>query len=109
MLLDSAKLFAIVGFANATAVAITVSATNFVFSIVNLLLVDKFGRRRLMTVGILGMAITLAIAAIAFHWIPINLKTLEVTSENVGWPGTLVLVCIIVFVGFYSSGVATIA
>ncbi len=35
--------------------------------------------------------------------------TLEVESDQVGWPGTLVLVTIICYVGFYSTGVATIA
>ena len=105
----SATLFSIVGFNNATAVAITVSATNFVFSILNLVLVDKFGRRRLLTVTILGMSICMLIAAVSFSYIPINLSTLEVESEQVGWPGTLVLVTIICYVGFYSTGVATIA
>ncbi|KAK4888608.1 hypothetical protein LTR27_012503 [Elasticomyces elasticus] len=69
----SSTLFAIVGFSNATAVGITVSATNF------------------------------------FHYIPIDLATLTVESDNVGWPGVLVLVTIIIYVGFYSTGVATIA
>lgn len=105
----SATLFSIVGFNNATAVAITVSATNFVFSILNLVLVDKFGRRRLLTVTILGMSICMLIAAVSFSYIPINLSTLEVESDQVGWPGTLVLVTIICYVGFYSTGVATIA
>lgn len=105
----SATLFSIVGFNNATAVAITVSATNFVFSLVNLVLVDKFGRRRLLTVTILGMSICMLIAAVSFSYIPINLSTLEVESSEVGWPGTLVLVTIICYVGFFSSGVATIA
>jgi SP family myo-inositol transporter-like MFS transporter 13 len=105
----SATLFSIVGFNNATAVAITVSATNFVFSLLNLVLVDEFGRRRLLTVTILGMAICMLIAAVSFSFIPIKLSTLEVESTEVGWPGTLVLVTIICYVGFYSTGVATIA
>lgn len=105
----AATLFGLVGFNNPTAVGITVSATNFVFSWVNLVLVDKFGRRRILTITVAGMAICLAIAAAAFHWIPIDLNTLEVETKNVGWPGTLVLVTIICYVGFFSSGVATIA
>lgn len=105
----SATLFGIVGFNNATAVAITVSGTNFIFSVVNLVLVDRFGRRRLLTVTVLGMSICMLIAAVSFHYIPINLSTLELETDNVGWPGTLVLVTIICYVGFYSSGVATIA
>lgn len=105
----SATLFGIVGFNNATAVAITVSGTNFVFSILNLVLVDKFGRRQLLTVTVLGMSICMLIAAVSFSYIPIDLSTLEVESSQIGWPGTLVLVTIICYVGFYSTGVATIA
>lgn len=105
----SATLFKIVGFSNATAVAITVSATNFVFSFVNLIIVDRFGRRRILLVTILGMSICLVVAAVAFSYIPINLHTLEVESDNIGWPGMLLIVVIILFVAFYSSGVATIA
>lgn len=105
----SATLFKIVGFNNATAVAITVSATNFIFSIVNLVIVDKFGRRRILLVTIAGMSVCLVIAAVAFHFIPIDLHTLEVQSDTIGWPGYLLIVIIIIFVGFYSSGVATVA
>lgn len=105
----SATLFKIVGFSNATAVAITVSATNFIFSAVNLVVVDKFGRRRILLITIAGMTICLAIAAISFHYIPIDRHTLEVQSDEIGWPGYLLIVIIICFVGFYSSGVATVA
>lgn len=104
----SATLFKIVGFSNATAVAITVSATNFIFSAVNLVIVDKFGRRRILLVTVIGMSACLLIAAIAFSFIPINLHTLEVESDQIGWPGYLLIVIIICFVGFYSSGIATI-
>ncbi|OTA25437.1 hypothetical protein BTJ68_11512 [Hortaea werneckii EXF-2000] len=106
----SATLFAIVGFTNATAVAITVSGTNFVFSVVNLLLVDKFGRRILLCISTLGMSICMLIAVIAFRWIPIDTSTLTLEKgADVGWAGILVLVTIIFYVAFYSSGVATIA
>lgn len=105
----SATLFKIVGFNNATVVAITVSATNFVFSLVNLVLVDKFGRRNILLTTVFGMVSCLVIAAVSFSYIPIDLKTLEVQSDEIGWPGILLIVTIICFVAFYSSGVATIA
>ncbi|KAI5241648.1 general substrate transporter, partial [Aureobasidium subglaciale] len=105
----SATLFGLVGFANATAVAIVVSGTNSLFSIVNIVLVDRFGRRAILKVTVLGMAICMLIAAVSFHYIPINTKTLELTSDVTGWPAVLVLVCIICYVAFFSSGVATIA
>jgi SP family myo-inositol transporter-like MFS transporter 13 len=103
----SATLFAIVGFENATAVAITVSGTNFIFSIVNLVLVDRFGRRAILLVTVLGMSICMMIAAVSFHYIPIN-HDLVVETKSVGAPGILVLVTIICYVAFFSSGVATI-
>ena len=87
----SATLFKIVGFTNATAVAITVSATNFIFSFVNLALVDMFGRRKILLVTVAGMFICLLIAAISFHYIPIDTHTLEVQSDEVGWPGYLLI------------------
>jgi MFS transporter, SP family, solute carrier family 2 (myo-inositol transporter), member 13 len=103
----SATLFKIVGFSNATAVAIVVSGTNFIFSWVNLLLVDRFGRRAILKVTVLGMAICMLLAAVSFHYIPVT-RDLVVESSNIGWPGVLVLICIICYVAFFSSGVATI-
>ncbi|KAF2113153.1 general substrate transporter [Lophiotrema nucula] len=105
----SATLFKIVGFNNATGVAITVSATNFVFSLVNLSIVDMFGRRKILLVTIFGMVVCLVVAAVSFSYIPIDTHTLEVQSDEIGWPGYLLIAVIILFVGFYSSGVATIA
>ena len=104
----SATLFSLVGFSNATAVAITVSGTNFAFSIVNLALVDKFGRRAILMITVLGMSICMLIAAIAFHYIPIN-HDLVLETNSVGWPGIIVLVTVICYVAFFSAGVATIA
>ncbi|KAJ9609378.1 hypothetical protein H2200_005705 [Cladophialophora chaetospira] len=104
----AATLFKIVGFTNATAVAITVSGTNFIFSIVNLVLVDKFGRRILLCFTVLGMSICMLVAAVSFHFISIN-KDLVVQTDNIGWPAALILVAIIVYVACFSSGVATIA
>lgn len=104
----AATLFKLVGFNNPTAVGITVSATNFIFGILNIALVDRFGRRILLSVTVLGMAICLTLAAVAFHWIPID-KNLVLQSDSVGWPGTLVLVGIICYVAFFTCGVAPIA
>lgn len=46
------KFFSIVGFDNPTAVGITVSGTNFVFSVVNLALVNMFSRRIIMLIKV---------------------------------------------------------
>lgn len=105
----AAVLFSMVGFNNPTAVGITVSATNFAFSIVNIVLVDRLGRRIILTVTVLGMAICMMVTAVSFSYIPVSTSTLDLETDQVGWPGPVVLVAIICYVACFSSGVATIA
>lgn len=54
-------------------------------------------------------AITLTIVAIAFHFIPISKDLTLEAGATVNWAGLLVLVMIIVYIAFFSGGVATIA
>lgn len=51
---------------------------------VNLLLVDRFGRRQLLLVTVLGMSICMLIAAVAFSFIPIDTKTLALVGDSAG-------------------------
>lgn len=44
----------------------------------------------------------------AFHWVPIDLQTLQVTSDQIGWPAYLVLVTMILFVAFYAAGLGCV-
>ncbi|KAL7757182.1 hypothetical protein ACKLNR_011709 [Fusarium oxysporum f. sp. zingiberi] len=103
----SATLFSLVGFNKPTAVAIVVGATNFLFTFVNLVVIDKLGRRIILLVTVLGMAVSMVIAAVAFHWIPIS-KDLVLQADSVNWAGIVVLVTIIFYVAFFATGVATI-
>ncbi|KAF5678639.1 myo-inositol transporter [Fusarium circinatum] len=95
------------GFNKPTAVAIVVGATNFIFTFVNLVVIDKLGRRIILLVTVLGMALSMIIAAVAFHWIPIS-KDLVLQADSVNWAGIVVLVTIIFYVAFFATGVATI-
>lgn len=104
----SSTLFALVGFSNPVAVGTVIAAVNFIFTWVNLMVVDKLGRRRILILTMPGMAFFLALAAVAFHWIPIN-HDLSLASNEIGWPAYLVLVCMIFYVGFYSSGMGNTA
>ncbi|KAM0424894.1 hypothetical protein ACHAPT_009950 [Fusarium lateritium] len=103
----SATLFSLVGFNKPTAVAIVVGATNFLFTFVNMVVIDKAGRRIILLVTVLGMALSMVVAAVAFHWIPIS-KDLVLQADSVNWAGIVVLVTIILYVAFFASGVATI-
>lgn len=100
----SSTLFDIVGFRNPVAVGTTVACVNWIFTALSIFLIDRVGRRRLLLWTMWGMPVCLVVAAIAFHWVPIDLQTLQVTSDEIGWPAYLVLVCMIGFVAFYAAG-----
>ena len=104
----SSTLFGIVGFSNPVAVGTIIAATNFFFTWVNMILVDRIGRRRILLLTMPFMALSLAVAAVVFHWIPVN-HDLTLQSTKVGWPAYVVLVCMIFYVGFYSSGMGNTA
>ncbi|KAL3421588.1 hypothetical protein PVAG01_08034 [Phlyctema vagabunda] len=104
----SSTLFGLVGFKNPVAVGTIIAATNFFFTFIYFMVVDKFGRRRVLLSTMWGMALFLALAAVAFHWIPIN-HDLTLATNKVEWPAYVVLVCMVLFVAFYSSGIGNMA
>lgn len=104
----SSTIFALVGFSNPVAVGTVIAATNFIFTWVNLILVDRLGRRRILLSTMWAMSAALVCAAICFHWIPIN-HDLTLKTNEVSWPAYVLLVCMVIYVGFYSSGVGNTA
>ncbi|RAK95132.1 myo-inositol transporter [Aspergillus ibericus CBS 121593] len=105
----SATLFSLVGFNQATAVSIVVGATNFVFGFPNFAFIDRFGRRSMLLVTVLGMSLSLVVVAIAFHWIPVNSDLSDTGPREMTWASVLLLVALIVYIAFYSAGVAPIS
>ncbi|CAM1508747.1 Fc.00g055950.m01.CDS01 [Cosmosporella sp. VM-42] len=105
----SGTLFSLVGFNKPVAVSIVVGAMNFFGCCINLLLIDRVGRRRLLIVTVLGMSLTLSLAAVAFHYIPIDPKSLTLETDSLNWAGIVVLVAIIIYVGFFGTGVAPVS
>ncbi|KAH3189133.1 hypothetical protein KXV92_004305 [Aspergillus fumigatus] len=105
----SATLFSMVGFNKPTAVSMVVGATNFVFGFANFASIDRFGRRVVLLITVLGMSLSLVVAAIAFHWIPVNHDLTVIHTQQMNWASILLLVTIIVYVAFFAAGVAPIA
>lgn len=105
----SSTLFSIVGFSNPVAVGTVVAGVNFIMTFANAVLVDPWGRRRVLVSTVWGMSACLAAVAVAFHWIPIDRETLAVTSEKVSTPAIVVLVFIILFCFFYGVSVGNTA
>ncbi|KAK4539875.1 hypothetical protein LTR36_010269 [Oleoguttula mirabilis] len=105
----SSTLFALVGFSNPVAVGLVVAGTNFVMTWVNMMTVDPIGRRRVLVTTVWGMSAGLIAVAIAFHFIPVNTKTLVLEASSVTPPAIVVLVFIIWFVFFYGVSVGNTA
>lgn len=104
----SATLFDIVGFSNPVAVGTVVAGVNWIFTVISLQLIDRVGRRRLLLWTMWAMPVCLIIAAVAFHWVPIDQQTLELTSDVVGWPAITVLIAMILFVASYAAGLGCV-
>jgi SP family myo-inositol transporter-like MFS transporter 13 len=105
----SSTLFALVGFSNPTAVGLVVSGTNFIMTFVNGMLVDPWGRRKVLVTTVWGMSAGLLAVAIAFIYIPIDTSTLAVEQTTVSTPAIVVLVFIVFFVIFYGVSVGNTA
>ncbi|KAJ9625835.1 hypothetical protein H2203_004599 [Taxawa tesnikishii (nom. ined.)] len=105
----SSTLFALVGFSDPVAVGTVIAGTNFFFTWVNLMLVDRIGRRRILLCTMQFMGLFLVVAAVAFHWIPVNHDLTLREGAKVGGPAIVVLVSMIFYVGFYSSGMGNTA
>lgn len=105
----SSTLFALVGFSNPVAVGLVVAGVNFIMTWVNMMTVDPIGRRRLLISTVWGMSAGLLAVAVAFHFIPVNTKTLVLEATSVSAPAIVVLIFIIWFVFFYGVSVGNTA
>ncbi|KAE8321083.1 hypothetical protein BDV39DRAFT_197927 [Aspergillus sergii] len=83
----ASTLFLMVGFDKPTVVSIVAGATNFIFGFPNFIFIDRFGRRRML------LCLSLVVAS----------------TREMGWPNILLLVSLIVYIAFYSAGVAPIS
>lgn len=51
----SGTIFGLIGFKKPTAVSIIIGGTNFIFTGVNMWVIDRVGRRKILLVTVLGM------------------------------------------------------
>ncbi|KAF9783662.1 hypothetical protein IL306_008508 [Fusarium sp. DS 682] len=77
----SPLLSSLFGFSNPVAVETVIAGTNFIFTWVNLMLVDRAGRRRILICTVPFMGLALIVAAACFKYIPIKGMTLEDIRE----------------------------
>ena len=86
-----------------------ISVVNVVFTIVAILLIDRVGRKPLLLVGSLGMAVTLGTLAVVFSTAPKIVAGAGVAESTVGNPilsdnlGIVAVVALNLFVAFFAA------
>lgn len=107
LLYYSGTLFKSVGFSNSTAVSIIIAATNFVFTGIAFMVIDRIGRRVLLVGTMWGMVAGLVVVAVAFQHVAYDSNGTISTGTDNTW-SVLIIVFIFVFAMSYASGIGNI-
>ncbi|SCU91419.1 LAFA_0F03642g1_1 [Lachancea sp. 'fantastica'] len=110
LLYFSGTIFSTVGFKNPAAVSIVVAGTNFVFTMVAFLAIDRVGRRIILLIGLPGMCLSLVLCAIAFHFMDVKFVGSSAEIKQTGFTawGIIVILSIILYAAFYALGIGTV-
>lgn len=110
----SASIFLQLGFQSPILASLSVAITNFVFTVVAMLLIDRIGRRRILLITIPVMILGLILSSLSF-WlmgskhesaVHSNGLDLDFTTAN-SWP-TLILISIVIYVAAYATGLGNV-
>ncbi|AQT68930.1 D-xylose transporter [Anaerohalosphaera lusitana] len=77
--------------------------TNLIFTMLAMLVIDRFGRKKLMLVGSIGYIISLAAVAVTFHMNG-NFSAAAETATGVTTSSVIVLVSLAVFIASHAFG-----
>ncbi|KAI1344021.1 putative MFS myo-inositol transporter [Xylariaceae sp. FL0016] len=99
----SATIFSILGFSIPTLTSLSVAATNFIFTVVALLLIDRIGRRRILLYSIPFMIIGLLLSSLGF-------SSTDISSGEVNTSAAItILISIMLYVAAYALGLGNVA
>lgn len=108
----SSTIFEMGGFSDPQAVSIVVTATNFVFTIVAFLCIDRIGRRILLLSTMWIMGVGLVLSAVAFDHLPwrelVNGNSTAAVNEAKGSWADILIVFTFVFAAGYGSGIGCV-
>jgi SP family myo-inositol transporter-like MFS transporter 13 len=102
----SSSIFEMVGFKNSTLVSCFIAGTNFITTILAILIIDKVGRRNILLISVPLLLISQIICAVSFSHMDISMQTLHNDGNN-DWKYPL-LTGLILFVAFYSIGLGNV-
>lgn len=105
----SATIFESVGFNNPSAVALIVAGTNFAFTVVALLTIDRIGRRRILLWTLWGMIAGLLLTSFAFSHLDLSFDSTSSSTHATPSPWSmLVLFAMLIYIASYATGVGNV-
>ncbi|RAH41490.1 putative MFS myo-inositol transporter [Aspergillus brunneoviolaceus CBS 621.78] len=116
LLYFSSTLFAILSFSSPTLTALAVAMTNFVFTLLAFIYIDRIGRRRILLYSIPVMALSLVACAMAFGTLALPRSSFEPEGSNGADAAMvedsllplLVLICLTVYTASYAFGLGNV-
>ena len=108
----SSTIFETVGFENSSAVSVIITATNFVFTVIALLIIDRIGRRRILLFSIPTMCMALVLCAIGFHFLGVKFTSssdVHVEKHGISGWGIVIILGMVVYVAGYAVGIGNSA
>lgn len=114
----SATIFALLGFSSPTLTSLSIAVTNFISTLVALVLVDRIGRRRILLVSIPIMVTGLLSCSISYHFMSLGqtqtqgTRTSRPPMSSANAPpiwALLILIALIIYVCGYAVGLGNIA
>lgn len=115
----SATIFKMVGYDNATGVSCIVAGTNFLFTIIALLIIDRLGRRKILLISLPLLLLSQILCAVAFKKLNIKIDNpsdrlkfsvrdnASVLNVENTWD-ILIIFGIVSFVAFYALGLGNV-
>ncbi|CAJ2511649.1 Uu.00g072740.m01.CDS01 [Anthostomella pinea] len=103
----SATIFSMLGFTAPTLTSLSVAATNFVFTVAALLLIDRIGRRRILLYSIPFMVIGLFLSAYGFRSTKIPPAEVKM-SDSMRSGAFIILASIMIYVASYALGLGNV-
>ncbi|KAI1179750.1 putative MFS myo-inositol transporter [Nemania sp. FL0916] len=104
----SATIFLMLGFTVPTLTSLTVAATNFVFTVAALLLIDRIGRRRILLYSIPFMALGLLATALGFNALDVPSVIARDGGSLARAAPVFILINIMVYVAAYALGLGNV-
>lgn len=104
----SATIFELVGFKNPTLASVAIASTNFTFTAISLILIDRVGRRRMLLRSLPFMILGLLLAATGFHSLSTGVSPKLHQQPDHGGGAIIVLTSIILFVASFALGLGNV-